>query len=104
MKRLTDITKRDIFDMLIDRHTNEMELYVYQPNMNSSWYHGDNEAERVFHFYGRINVIEFLSRLYDLEKLPSYNDKKMLKKIFYNISFGIMITVNIGCFSKTGLN
>lgn len=75
LKRITDITRRDIFDMLIDRYHDELEN-VYQ--QNSYW--RTVEEEKMFRFYGRIDVIEFLNRIYDLEKLPSYNQKNNAKE------------------------
>lgn len=76
MKRITEVTRRDIFDILKDRYGNEMENYVYQHNY-SSW---NNEAEKVFHFYGRIDADEFLGMLYEIEKLPSEHGNSNAKE------------------------
>lgn len=53
MKRITEITKRDVYELFRDGYIEE----------------GFVIEERVaYPYYGRLKEIEFLERLYDLEK------------------------------------
>lgn len=60
MKRISEITKRDILDLF----ENGIDIPDY-------W-----ETQRVtYNFYGRQEEIEFLKRLYDLENMPSLDSR-----------------------------
>ena len=63
--RITEVTREAIFDYLIDRNREELNAYVYQQTFSSQ------EPERVFYYSGRRDDLTFLSRLYDVENLPS---------------------------------
>lgn len=65
MKRITEITKRDVYELFRDGYIEE----------------GFVIEERVaYPYYGRLKEIEFLERLYDLEKMgskdPRYSNAK----------------------------
>lgn len=60
MNRITEVTKRDILDLF----RNGLEIDVFF------------ETKTVYyHYFGRLNELDFLKRIYDLEKLPS-NDPR----------------------------
>lgn len=59
MSQITEITRRDIYDLFHDGY------------YTSEW-----QRELIkYPYYGRLDEIDFLSRLYDLEKLPSYDPR-----------------------------
>ena len=64
-KRITEITRDEIMQVLIDTHDLDLESYVYH------LYPQDQQYERVFSFYGRKTLIEFLKRIYDFNMIPS---------------------------------
>ena len=59
MYRITEITKRDIYELFRDGYT-ETDFFSFQIE---------------YPYYGRMEEIEFLSRLYDLDKMQS-NDSR----------------------------
>ena len=60
MKRITEITKRDIFSIF----TAGIDVM------------GFLDTERVkYDYFGRLDELEFLKRIYDLQKLPSYDSR-----------------------------
>lgn len=60
MNRITEITKRDIFDIFCEGIT------------INNWF----EQERKFYqYFGRLKEIDFLERLYNLEQLPSFDSR-----------------------------
>ena len=59
MNRITEITKRDIYELFRDGYT-ETDFFSFQIE---------------YPYYGRMEEIEFLSRLYDLDKMQS-NDSR----------------------------
>ena len=63
--RITAVTREAIFDYLIDRHENETTMYMLLCPVTSQ------APEKIFDYSGRKNDLVFLSRLYDLEHLPS---------------------------------
>jgi len=63
--RITEVTREAIFDYLIDRNREELNAYVYQQSPSFQ------TPERVFYYSGRRDDLTFLSRLYDVESLPS---------------------------------
>lgn len=60
MNNITEITRRDIFD-----------LFTYGIEHDELW---DASAHR-YYYWGRLQEIDFLSRIYDLKSLPSYDDR-----------------------------
>jgi len=64
-KRITEITRDEIFQYLIDGFNNDMENYVY------SQYPDHQQPERVFAYYGRKSMIDFLKRVYNFDSIPS---------------------------------
>lgn len=59
MSQITEITRRDIYDLFHDGYyTSEWQRKLIK-----------------YPYYGRLDEIDFLSRLYDLEKLPSYDPR-----------------------------
>ena len=60
MKRITEITRKDIFDLLLNGIG----------SADSFW---DNRIH--YNYYGRLSEIDFLKRIYDLKSLPS-NDSR----------------------------
>lgn len=59
--KITEITRRSVFDYLIDRNNDDLNAYVL----------GDSppfqEPERVFNYHGRRTEVQFLEKLYDLD-------------------------------------
>lgn len=64
-KRITEITRDEIKQLLIDKHNSDLESYVYHE------YPENQEVDRVFNFYGRKTLIEFLKRIYEFQNIPS---------------------------------
>ena len=60
MNRITEITKRDIYELFRDGYTEPDDIFSFIIE---------------YPYYGRLEEIEFLSRLYDLEKMQS-NDSR----------------------------
>lgn len=60
-RNITEITRRGIFDYIVDRNNEDLNAYVL----------GDSpifqEPERVFNYFGRRNPVQFLEKLYDLD-------------------------------------
>lgn len=67
-KKITEITRDEIMQVLIDTHNSDLESYVYHQ------YPQDQEHERVFDLYGRKTMIEFLKRIYDFNEIPSQEE------------------------------
>jgi len=60
MKNITEITKRDIFDLFKNGFTEEGYFSTREINYN---------------YYGRLEEIEFLSKLYPLDEMPTNDDR-----------------------------
>ena len=61
MNYITNVTKRDIYD-LFNKGVSNGNLFF--------------EEERIFYpYYGRLEEIDFLGRLYDLENIESYDER-----------------------------
>lgn len=56
MKRITEITKRDIFDLF----RNGLEIDEFFDTQTVS-----------YHYFGRLEEMDFLKRIYDLRNMPS---------------------------------
>lgn len=61
MRNITEITRRDIFDLF-------KKGYV-----ESDWLSGDQRISYPYH--GRLSEIDFLKKLYALDKMPSYDER-----------------------------
>lgn len=57
---ITEITRRSVFDYLIDRNMDDINAYVLGDSLMFQ------EPERVFNYYGRRTELQFLEKLYDL--------------------------------------
>ena len=84
MKRITEITKRDVYELFRDGYIEE----------------GFVIEERVaYPYYGRLKEIEFLEGLYDLEKIgskdPMYSNGKedIIKNTINNIKVMTLLAV-----------
>ena len=73
--RITEVTREAIFDYLIDRHENETTMYMLLCPVTSQ------APEKIFDYSGRKNDLVFLSRLYDLEHLPSKKSASFKEEI-----------------------
>ncbi|WP_346889650.1 hypothetical protein [Clostridium sp. UBA1056] len=60
MNRITEITKRDILDLF----RNGLEIYELFETKTA-----------IYHYFGRLEEINFLKRLYDLDKMKSYDSR-----------------------------
>ena len=67
--RITEITREDIFDRLMDRYDGETNAYIFS---QLGIY---QQPERVFSYSGRRDDITFLRRLYDLQSMPSADSR-----------------------------
>lgn len=63
--RITEVTRQDIIEYLTERYSEEINNFIY--SQNGAY----QEPERVFRYNGKKNVVDFLSRLYDLENIHS---------------------------------
>lgn len=75
MNRITSITRRKVFDVLLNTFTNDYLL---------------NMPQKQFNFWGTLMPADFLERLYDLEQIPSKyekfkNAKEELESLRYNV-------------------
>jgi|GEM_PF-571718 len=62
MKYITEITKRDIYELFRDGYENP-----------SNWL--DNIQRMIYYYYGSIKEIDFLKRLYSLDQMPSLDKR-----------------------------
>ena len=60
MKQITEITRRDIFSLFL-YGMDKMELF--------------EDIHITYAYCGRLSEIDFLKRTYDLQKLPSYDNR-----------------------------
>ena len=60
MKNITEITKRDIFNLFKNGFTEACSFYTREINYN---------------YYGRFEEIEFLSKIYPLDEMPTNDDR-----------------------------
>ena len=71
MKKITELTRRDIIDIIMGG------FLVKEPESLDSDYDWETDAKGRYivrmPFCGRLNEVEFLSRLYDLSNMPSYD-------------------------------
>lgn len=67
--KITEITRQGIFDYLIERNNDELEGYVYRESPSFQ------QPERVFYYYGRKGVLQFIDDIFVLENIPSQYEK-----------------------------
>lgn len=70
MKRLSEVTRRDLFDIIRDGFVINKDELEYHPDFKEPMIRTVSE-EVSMPFYGRLTEIDFLSRLYDLDNMPS---------------------------------
>ena len=68
VNKISDITRQDIFDIIKDGFVEKNE-----ESLCGVEYADENKI--YMPFYGRLDEIKFFSRLYDLESLPSYDNR-----------------------------
>ena len=61
MNRITEVTRRDIFELLVHGEYKEDFLGVAE--------------HHYYNFWGRLTTVDFLNRLYNLKELPSYDSR-----------------------------
>lgn len=70
MKNITEITRRELFNIIQEGFYKDVETLAYVPHYDK--YMPSFETVKVYMpYYGRFTEIEFLDRLYHLEELPS---------------------------------
>ncbi len=69
MNKISDITRRDILDIIKDGFIEEFDEPVYDSETGEYI----TEKKIFMPFSGRLDEIDFFTRLYDLESLPSYD-------------------------------
>lgn len=74
MKKISELTRKDIFD-IIENGFIHSETNVSINNMGNEYKDVYNEREIKMWYGGRMDEIEFLKRLYNLNKIPS-NDSR----------------------------
>ena len=74
MKKISEITRRDILDIIRDGFTVKQSYIVGISSINGAAVQETN-AHVKMSYWGRINEIEFLERLYPLKSMPS-NDRR----------------------------
>ena len=86
MNNISEITRQDILDIIKDGFIVHLDEPAYDSNV------GDYIMEYPVKipFYGRIDEISFLSRIYDLEKMPSKDSRyrNALGDISCHLRFG----------------
>lgn len=73
MNQITEVTRRDIIDILIDGFT--YTVFVDKPHPDFFEYKEPETYDVKINYWGRLDEITFLKRLYPLNKLPS-NDSR----------------------------
>lgn len=73
VNRITGITKRDIFEMIM--YGINDTIFVRVPNSDFKEYYKDENVTHEMTLYGRLDEIEFLKRLYPLDKMESYDSR-----------------------------
>lgn len=73
MRNITEVTRRDIIDILNYGFTETIS--VHKPHPDFFNYQEEEEITRNMLYYGRLDEIGFLKRLYPLDQLPSYDSR-----------------------------
>ena len=71
MNKISDITRQDILDIIRDGIIEELDEPVYDSEIGKY----TTEYRIYMPFYGRLDEIGFLQRIYDLESLPSHDHR-----------------------------
>lgn len=70
MKKITEVTRRDIFDVIQNGFNAEIDTLEYEPYYENQI--PSSETEHIYMpFSGRCSTIDFLDRLYHLDEMPS---------------------------------
>ena len=70
MKKITEITRRELFNIIQEGFYKDVETLAYIPHYDN--YMPSVETEKIYmSYHGRFTEIEFLDRIYHLEELPS---------------------------------
>lgn len=63
--KITEVTRQDIFDYLMDRNNEELNAYVYRESPSFQ------QPERVFYYYGRKGILQYLDDVFGLDNISS---------------------------------
>lgn len=74
MNKLTEVTRRDLIDIIKDGFTNTYYEPYYHPDYKEPL-EKEVTMEVKMPFCGRLSEIDFLSRLYDLDSMPSTDSR-----------------------------
>lgn len=72
---ITEITRRSVFDYLVDRNKDDLCAYVLADSP------AFQEPERVFNYYGRRTELQFLEKLYNLDACDNPWDDTLREEI-----------------------
>lgn len=61
--KITEVTRQDIFDYLMDRNNEELNAYVYRESPSFQ------QPERVFYYYGRKGILQYLDDVFGLDNI-----------------------------------
>jgi hypothetical protein len=73
MNQITEVTRRDIIDILNNGFT--YTEFVDKPHPDFFYYKEAEDYDVKIDYWGRLDEIKFLQRLYSLNKLPSYDSR-----------------------------
>ena len=73
MRRISELTKRDIFDLTIHGFQETVLVQDFHPDFKE--FYKDEEAKYEMSLYGRLDEIAFLKRLYPLDEMESYDSR-----------------------------
>ena len=70
MRKITEVTRRDLFNIIQAGFFKEVETLEYEPHYDQQI--PSSETVKIYMpYHGRLTEIEFLDRLYHLEDMPS---------------------------------
>lgn len=72
---ITKVTKKAIFDFLIEQHEEGMRKYVYMTIPDFQ------EPKRVFNYHGTLTIPDFLEELYDIDSIPSTRERNLRQEL-----------------------
>ena len=73
MIRVTQVTKRDIFEIITHGFQGTMQVSDFHSDFGE--FYRDEEVNYKITLYGRLEEIEFLERLYNLNEMESYDNR-----------------------------
>ena len=73
MNKITEITKRDIVDILVNGFVGTETVVAY--DYYEHQYEKEQSVKYIINMYGRLNELDFLSRIYDLDSMESYDSR-----------------------------